>query len=66
MNLVENALGHDASPVDVQWIGADDRVILRVGDLAAGRDCRSNLARKIGAKGYHDIKHSGGILPVEN
>jgi len=36
-----------------------------IGDLVAGRDYRSDLARRIGAKGYHDGDYPDGIFPVE-
>lgn len=35
-------------------------------DLASGRDYRSELARAVGAKGYHDIEYPDGIFPVEH
>ena len=35
-----------------------------VDDLAAGRDHRSELAREVGAKGYHEVGYSGGIFPI--
>lgn len=34
-------------------------------DLSEGRDYRSDLARDVGAKGYHEIEYPGGIFPVE-
>lgn len=35
-----------------------------IDDLRHGRDHRSELARRIGAKGYHDIDYPGGIFPI--
>lgn len=34
--------------------------------LAVGRDYRSELAVAVGAKGYHDVDHPGGVFPVES
>lgn len=36
-----------------------------IGDVGQGRDYRSGLARKIGARGYHDIDYPDGIFPAE-
>jgi nucleoside-diphosphate-sugar epimerase len=35
-------------------------------DIGEGLDYRSDLAREIGSKGYHDIEYSDGIFPVEH
>ena len=35
-------------------------------DLHHGRDHRSELARQVGAKGYHDIEYLAGIFPVKS
>lgn len=36
-----------------------------IDDLAAGRGHRSELARAVGAKGYHDVAYPDGVFPVE-
>lgn len=36
-----------------------------IDDLRNGRDHRSELAQRIGTKGYHDIDYPGGIFPID-
>ena len=45
------------------WAPAHD-FARAIRDLAQGDDYRSDLARAVGAKGYHEINYPGGIFPI--